>query len=74
MPSVAVSFIRPIIATRHHGITVADAHMSDHKVVRFRILGREPATVRLTGGELPEHQAAIEAWLAQRWADLSKTD
>ena len=60
MPSVAVSFVRPIIATRHHGITVADAHMTDHRVVRFRILSREPATVRLTGGELPEYQAAMQ--------------
>ena len=62
-PPISVSSIRPIMMNGA-GITVADAHLSDCRVIRFRILSRNPPTIRLISVDgLPADEEAIVGWL-----------
>lgn len=37
------------MATKHFGLTVSDAYVSDSKVIRFSVLSHAPLTVQLYG-------------------------
>jgi hypothetical protein len=63
---LSVRYIQPLIATRQRGVTVGEAAMWDGTLVRFRIVARDPATVRVVSeGAGPAHERAISAWLEE---------
>jgi len=64
MPAIHVVRIQPILTTRRFGISVGEALFSDGLTARFRVLCRDPASVRVIADrQLPEHEKAVEAWL-----------
>ena len=70
MPSVRhgypITVVRAqaVVATRA-GITVGEALFSDGLTARFRVLSRNPASVRVIADQrLRGHEQAVEAWLA----------
>jgi hypothetical protein len=65
---IQVLMMRPVLTAKRRGIVVGDAYMSDGQTLRFRVLAIDPVAVRLVGEELPEHQAAIEAFIAEHRA------
>jgi hypothetical protein len=67
MPAVSVVRVRPVLATRHLGLTVGEARFSDGLVARFRVLCRRPVAVQVFGDWAgPAHERAVETWLAER--------
>jgi hypothetical protein len=67
---IRLSFVRPVITAKRRGIVIGDAHFADHRVLRFRVTGLDPVAVQLIPDEaLPQHQAAIEAWIAASRGD-----
>jgi alpha-beta hydrolase superfamily lysophospholipase len=64
MPTPTISRVRPLAAERGRGVTLVEALFSDNRLVRFRVLSRDPAAVQAVGtGPLPEHERVVEAWL-----------
>ena len=62
-PSTSSAF-SPSSPRRRFGITVGEALFSDGLTARFRVLCRDPASVRVIADrQLPEHEKAVEAWL-----------
>ena len=52
------------MSERGLGITLVEVLFSDSRLVRFRVLSRDPAAVQAVGAEaLPEHERVVEAWL-----------
>jgi len=67
---IRLSFVRPVITAKRRGIVIGDAHFADHRVLRFRVIGLDPVDVQLISDEaLPQHQTAIEAWIAASRGD-----
>jgi alpha-beta hydrolase superfamily lysophospholipase len=64
MPPPTISRLRPLLAERGLGTTLVEVLFSDNRLVRFRVLSRDPAAVQAVSDEaLPEHEKAVEAWL-----------
>ena len=64
---VSVIRIRPTLSERGFGIRTGTALFSDGVSARFRVLNPDPPAVRILGDEpMPEHERAIEAWLAEQ--------
>ena len=64
---VIVTMIRPAISERGFGIRTGTALFSDGVSARFHVLNPDPPAVRILGDEpMPEHERAIEAWLAEQ--------
>jgi hypothetical protein len=64
---VSVSWIEGVIASKRKGITVANAFMTDGRVVRFGIVARDPLTLRtLSSAARPGDVEAIESWFAEQ--------
>ena len=67
MAAISVVRVYPIVATGYLGLKLGEALFSDGQRLRFRVLSRDPCcTVRLLSpAPLPDHQRAIEDWLAK---------
>jgi hypothetical protein len=53
------------LASKRHGISAGVALMADGRDVRFRVIARDPVTVRTTDADAePGDVEAIEAWFA----------
>jgi hypothetical protein len=62
---VSVVRVSATLSSKRLGITRGDALMADGRVVRFRVIARDPITVRTTDADAePGDVAAIEAWFA----------
>ena len=65
--SVTVTMIRQAISERGFGIRTGTALFSDGLSARFHVLNPDPPAVRILGDEaMPEHERAVEAWLANQ--------
>ena len=66
MPRAGISVVRieGIISSKRKGITVANAYMSDGRVIRFGIVARDPLTPALTA------QPFVAPLLARRLKSL----
>jgi hypothetical protein len=61
----AVVRVSATLASKRRGITAGNALMEDGRVIRFRVIARDPITVRTTDPDAePGDVAAIEAWFA----------
>jgi hypothetical protein len=61
-----------VLATRRIGIELGEALFSDGLTARFRVLCRDPVSVRVVADEpMPQHERAVEAWLAERQAEAA---
>jgi hypothetical protein len=67
MPRVvptSVVRVSATLASKRRGISAGNALMADGRVVRFRVIARDPITVRATDADAePGDVAAIEAYL-----------
>jgi hypothetical protein len=62
---VSVVRVTVVISSRRHGISVGDALMADGRVARFKVIARDPLTVRALGADAqPGDAEAIAAYLA----------
>jgi hypothetical protein len=68
MPRVvptSVVRVSATLASKRRGITAGNALMEDGRVIRFRVIARDPITVRTTDADAePGDVEAIEAWFA----------
>src|SRR5947209_4243163 len=63
----SVVLVSTTLSSKRHGITAGNALMAMAGVVRFRVIARDPVTVRALGEEAqPGDDAAIEAWFASQ--------